>query len=191
MDNNLEKHSTQFSHKPSKVEYITQRFNIITNKLHTGPMIDELAKLTYDNQISHEPGVTMELARNAVLAVLNRRETQHALVEGIQLDVLSENHLLDEPLQSIVFEDRSTFGNDEILAEGITGTSGTISTSNFGLLDREKPGIIGLVDKLGKEDPDWTTTYLDDLLCAIVSSAAGKIAHTMDMGHDQNGLKFE
>jgi len=53
---------------------------------------------------------------------------------------------------------------------------GSIGWTNAGYLDKLKPGIIGEVDKIGKNDPELCSTFLDDQLGVIVAVSAAKIA---------------
>ncbi len=63
---------------------------------------------------------------------------------------------------------------DEVLAYGICNLYGSIALTNFGYVDKVKPGIIGRLN----DDPDYCHTFLDDIVGAIVASAASKLAHT-------------
>ena len=53
---------------------------------------------------------------------------------------------------------------------------GSIGLTNFGYVDKTKPGIIGRLDKLGK-DTDVCHTFMDDLIGAIAAAAASSVAH--------------
>ncbi|EGD50017.1 phosphatidylglycerophosphatase A, partial [Thermoanaerobacter ethanolicus JW 200] len=60
---------------------------------------------------------------------------------GIALDKLAEKDMLEEPLLSILKKDEPLYGIDEILALSITNVYGSIGLTNFGYLDKVKPGI--------------------------------------------------
>ncbi|SUP52401.1 Phosphatidylglycerophosphatase A [Weissella viridescens] len=73
-------------------------------------------------------------------------------------------------------EDSSTYGIDEQLVMSILGLYGTISWTNFGFLDRTKPGIIGELNDAQKNG-GRVNTFIDDLVAAIVAAAEARIAH--------------
>lgn len=159
----------------TKVEFIKWRFNELNIT------IESLAELVYQGQVKYSPKLKKEDCIDAVKSVLNKREIQHTLLTAINLDVLAEQNLLLGPLQNIVLEDRGTFGVDETLID-ISALYGTIALSNSFYLDKAKPGIIGEIDKIGK-NTDYCCTFLDDMLCVIVGCAIGKIAHLYDKGN--------
>ncbi|NLY62691.1 MAG: phosphatidylglycerophosphatase A [Erysipelothrix sp.] len=110
-----------------------------------------------------------------ILEILAKREVQHAIRTGIGLDRAAEEGLFeDKVLEDIIMRDESLYGVDEVLAYGICNLYGSIALTNFGYIDRVKPGIIGVLneDKTGQ-----CNTYLDDIIGAIAASAASKSAH--------------
>ncbi|WP_336770349.1 phosphatidylglycerophosphatase A [Bacillus bombysepticus] len=145
-------------------------------KLHQrGVKLEDLALIVIDLQKKYHPNLTLEVALENIDAVLHKREVQHATITGIELDELAEKNLLSEPLLSILRRDEPLYGVDEILALSIVNIYGSIGFTNFGYLDKVKPGIIGYLD--GK--PNGTiNTFLDDILCAIVASACSRMAHS-------------
>ena len=109
-----------------------------------------------------------------VTEILNKREVQNAVRTGIALDIMAEKRLLDDKiLEDLLLRDESLYGIDEVLAYGICNLYGSIALTNFGYIDRVKPGIIGRLN----DDPDACHTYLDDIIGAIAASAASKNAH--------------
>ncbi|AFS78849.1 phosphatidylglycerophosphatase A [Gottschalkia acidurici 9a] len=149
---------------------------IVIKKLEDrGVTIDDIADLVIELQKDYIK-ISMEQAKNNIESVLSKREVQHAILTGIQIDELAEKNLLEEPLLSIVKRDEPLYGVDEILTLGITNIYGTIGLTNFGYLDKLKLGIVGEVDRIGKET-DRVNTFLDDLICGIVAAACSKIAH--------------
>ena len=58
----------------------------------------------------------------------------------------------------------------------ICNVYGTIGLTNFGYVDKLKPGIIGKLDEIGKKT-NKCHTFLDDIIGAIAAAAASKIAH--------------
>ena len=61
-----------------------------TSLLDRGVKLEELAKLVVKAQKKHTPNITLEDAKNHIMSVLNKREVQHAILTGIELDRLSE-----------------------------------------------------------------------------------------------------
>ena len=99
-----------------------------------------------------------------------------AKVKGI-LDEFAEKKLLPEPLQTIVETDDGLFGIDEVLPLSIVNVYGSIGLTNFGYLDKTKYGIIKELDE-GKKN--GVNTFLDDIVAALASAAAARIAHSRD-----------
>ena len=83
-----------------------------------GVTIPEIAEIVYEMQIPFSPGLTIEECIESVDAVLMKREIQHAILVGVELDILAEQRKLSEPLQSIVEQDEGLFGVDETIALG-------------------------------------------------------------------------
>ncbi|GIP36420.1 phosphatidylglycerophosphatase A [Paenibacillus sp. J2TS4] len=141
-----------------------------------GVPIEEIAKIVYEMQAPYNKGLTLEDCIDSVQAVLKKREVQHALLVGIELDVLAEQKQLSEPLQSLVETDEGLFGCDETLALGSVLGYGSIAVTTFGHLDKHKIGIIKRLDtKIGK----GVHTFLDDLVASIAASASSRIAHRL------------
>ena len=66
------------------------------------------------------------------------------------------------------------FGIDEILALSIVNLYGSIGFTNYGYIDKVKPGI---VKNLDSQVDSHCNTFLDDLVGAVAAAAAGKLAH--------------
>ncbi len=110
-----------------------------------------------------------------VKEILNKREVQHATRTAIALDVMAEKSLIeDSVLLDVITRDESLYGVDEVLAYGICNLYGSIALTNFGYIDRVKPGIIG---GLNNAEDGMCHTHLDDIIGAIAASAASKNAH--------------
>lgn len=140
-----------------------------------GATIDEMAKILVELQKPYKPDIQKDKCAELILDVLSKREVQHAVITGIELDNLATSKMLSEPLQSIVEHDESLYGIDEIIALSITNVYGSIGLTNFGYLDKTKPGIIG---KLDNKYNGKVHTFIDDIVCALVAAAASKLAHT-------------
>jgi phosphatidylglycerophosphatase A len=106
----------------------------------------------------------------------------NAILTGIQLDILAEEDKLLQPLQEIVAEDEGLYGIDEILALSIVNVYGSIGFTNYGYIDKVKPGILA---ELNSHDGPRVHTFLDDIVGAIAASAASRLAHQYpDRAHD-------
>ncbi|MEY4479551.1 MAG: hypothetical protein RLZZ267_229 [Bacillota bacterium] len=146
----------------------------LTKLYERGVTLEDIASIVYEMQTKYNSKLTMEHCLGSVHRVMEKREIQHALLVGIELDVLAEKGLLSEPLQSIVQVDEGLFGCDETLALGSVFSFGSIGITTFGHLDKNKLGIIKSLDR---KDGTRVNTFLDDLVAAIASSAASRIAH--------------
>lgn len=140
-----------------------------------GVTVKDIAELVYDLQKDYIE-LTLEDAIENVERVIDKREIQHAILTGIAIDVLAEKGLIEEPLLSIIQRDESLYGIDEILALSITNVYGSIGFTNFGYLDKVKPGIIGKIDKMGKNS-NQVHTFLDDILGGIAAATCARMAH--------------
>ena len=139
-----------------------------------GVSLADIAEIVYDMQSPYNRELTMDDCLESVRMVLRKREMQHALLVGMELDVLAERGLLSEPLQSLVESDEPLFGCDETLALGSVLGYGSIAVTTFGHLDKAKTGIIRRLDtKAGKH----VHTFLDDLIASVAASASSRIAH--------------
>lgn len=139
-----------------------------------GVNLESIAEIVYEMQIPYNSQLTMESCLESVERVLKKRELQHAILVGIELDELCEQGKLSAPLQQIVASDEGLFGVDETIALGAVFTYGSIAVTTFGHLDKNKIGIISELDKCGDEK---VNTFLDDLVASVAASAASRIAH--------------
>lgn len=157
----------------------------VRQKLHDrGVTVDDIAEIVYKMQAPYSPELTMADCADSVLKVLRKREMQHALLVGIELDMLAEQGKLSEPLQSLVQSDEPLFGCDETLALGSVLGYGSIAVTTFGHLDKEKTGIIRRLDtKAGSH----VHTFLDDLIASVAASASSRIAHRFRDEEERNG----
>lgn len=139
-----------------------------------GVTIDEIATIVYEMQFPYNKGLTIEHCVESIKSVLKKREMQHAILVGIELDELAEKKMLSAPLQQIVEADEGLFGVDETIALGAVYTYGSIAVTTFGHLDKNKTGLISKLDtKVG----GGIHTFLDDLVASIAASAASRLAH--------------
>ena len=139
-----------------------------------GVSIVDIADLVMYLQKQYLPNLTLEECIHSVDSVLTKREVHNAILTGIQLDILAEENKLLQPLQEIVAEDEGLYGIDEILALSIVNVYGSIGFTNYGYIDKVKPGILA---KLNAHDGPRVHTFLDDIVGAIAASAASRLAH--------------
>ena len=147
-----------------------------THLRNRGVALADLAELVLRLQCAFVPGLDAAECLESVEAVLAKREVCNALLTGIALDELAERGALPEPLLSTVRHDDPLYGIDEVLALSIVNIYGSIGFTNFGYLDKVKPGVVGGVDRGGHAD-GRCNTFLDDLIAAVVAAAASRIAH--------------
>lgn len=139
-----------------------------------GVTIKDIAELVYFLQKNYHPQLTLEDCEENVRAVLSKREVQNAVLTGIHLDILAENGKLEEPLQSIIKTDEGLYGVDEILAFSIVNVYGSIGFTNYGYIDKLKPGILKY---LNDKSTGKCNTFLDDIVGAIAAAASSRLAH--------------
>ncbi len=140
-----------------------------------GVKIDDIAELVYYLQAKYFEELTMEDCRFNVERVLKKREVQHAILTGIQLDKLAEENKLDEPIQDIIHRDEKMYGIDEVIALSIVNVYGSIGFTSYGFIDKQKPGIL---KKLNAHENGQVHTFLDDIVGAIAAAASSRLAHS-------------
>lgn len=139
-----------------------------------GVKLDDIAELVYYLQADYHDNLKLEECLENVDAVLTKREVQNAILTGIQLDKLAEQKLLDEPLQETIETDESLYGIDEIIAFSIVNVYGSIGFTNYGFIDKQKPGIL---ERLNDRSTGEVHTFLDDIVGAIAAAASSRLAH--------------
>ncbi|MTD30439.1 phosphatidylglycerophosphatase A [Planomicrobium sp. YIM 101495] len=147
----------------------------------------DIADIVLEMQRPYNEGLTIEHCVESVESVLKKRELQHAILVGVEMDELAEQGKLSRPLQQIVGSDEGLFGVDEMIGLGAVLTYGSIAVTTFGHLDKNKIGIIRKLDtKIGGQ----VHTFLDDLIASIAACASSRIAHrTRDL--EEQGKTFE
>ncbi|MDQ0205614.1 phosphatidylglycerophosphatase A family protein [Alkalicoccobacillus murimartini] len=138
-----------------------------------GVTIEAIAEIVYDLQKPYAANLDLASCIESTDAVLNKREIQHAILVGVELDELAEKGLLSEPLLSMVKQDEGLFGVDETIALGSVFGFGSIAVTTFGYLDKQKVGIIDELDNKKHQ----VHTFLDDLVASIAASASARLAH--------------
>lgn len=140
-----------------------------------GVLLDDIVELVMFLQGKYHPDVLKDEVLLMVKGVIAKREVQHAILTGIMIDKVAESEVdMDETLRAILMADESLYGIDEVLAYGICNLYGSIALTNYGYIDREKPGILANINDHGQQ----CNVFLDDIVGAIAASAASKIAHT-------------
>lgn len=139
-----------------------------------GVEIAQIAELVLFLQKDYFPSLTLEECEKHIDAVLSKREVQNAVLTGIQLDMLAEEGKLLSPLQEMIENDEGLYGCDEVLALSIVNVYGSIGFTNFGYVDKLKPGVL---KKLNDKHAEGCHTFLDDIVGAIAASASSRIAH--------------
>lgn len=140
-----------------------------------GVSIKDIAELVYYLQSGYFENLSMDICIHNVNRVLSKREVQHAILTGIQLDVLAEENKLTEPLQDIIHRDEGLYGIDEVIAFSIVNVYGSIGFTSYGFIDKQKPGIL---KKLNDHSGGHVHTFLDDIVGAIAAAASSRLAHS-------------
>lgn len=142
--------------------------------IERGVDVKDIAEIVYEMQSPYAPDLTMDACIESVEAVLQKREMQHAILVGIELDKLAEKKMLSEPLQTIVEQDEGLFGIDETIAIGAVFSYGSIAVTTYGHLDKAK---IGIIKKLDSKTGTGVHTFLDDLVASVAANASSRLAH--------------
>lgn len=142
--------------------------------LERGVTIQAIAEIVYEMQAEYNDTLTMEECIDSVDRVLEKREIQHAILVGIELDKLAEKKQLSEPLQQIVESDEGLFGVDETIALGAVFGYGSIAVTTYGHLDKKK---IGVIKHLDTKTVEGVHTFLDDIVASIAANASSRLAH--------------
>lgn len=139
-----------------------------------GVTLEDIAELVMFLQKDYITDLTLADCIQSVHSVLTKREVHNAIITGVQLDILAEEKKLMSPLQAIIEDDEGLYGIDEILALSIVNVYGSIGFTNYGYIDKVKPGIL---KKLNSHDGKNVHTFLDDIVGAIAAAAASRLAH--------------
>ncbi|GAK04520.1 low temperature requirement C protein [Geomicrobium sp. JCM 19037] len=138
-----------------------------------GVTVEDIGHIVYALQHPYAEDLTISECIDSVDAVLMKREIQHAILVGVELDCLAEKQQLSAPLQALVESDEGLFGVDETIALGSVFGFGSIAVTTFGYLDKEKTGVIRDLDRASER----VNTFLDDLVCSIAANASARLAH--------------
>lgn len=147
-----------------------------------GVKLRDIANLVYFLQSDFFPNITIEKCEFNVKKVLSKREVQNAVITGVELDKLAEANKLSSPLQEILYHDDSLYGIDEIISLSIVNIYGSIGYTNYGYIDKVKPGVLA---KLNQHENGKVHTFLDDIVGAIAAAASSRIAHSIERTGDE------
>ena len=139
-----------------------------------GVTLNDIADLVYYLQSKYHPALEMSECLENVDRVLSKREVQNTILTGIELDILAEQGQLQEPLSRILLDDEGLYGVDEVLALSIVNVYGSIGFTNYGYIDKKKPGILA---DLNDKNSGKCHTFLDDIVGAIAAAASSRLAH--------------
>ncbi|WP_028988002.1 phosphatidylglycerophosphatase A family protein [Thermicanus aegyptius] len=142
-----------------------------------GVTLEDIADLVFFLQKPYHDDLTKEECLFNVQRVLEKREIQNAIITGIQLDLLAEQNALLQPLQHMIETDEGLYGIDEILAFSIVNVYGSIGFTNYGYIDKVKPGVL---KKLNDKNDGYIHTFLDDIVGALAAAASSRLAHTRE-----------
>jgi phosphatidylglycerophosphatase A len=137
--------------------------------------LEPMVQMVYDLQVPYNPDLTLDECKRHLLGVLRKQQTFHAIDLCVRIDKGVENKEFGAQFQEIVANDEGLYGLDETVNTSISKMYGMIAITNFGYLDKEKPGIIGELDS--DHENGHCNTYIDDTVCAIVSAACARLAH--------------
>lgn len=140
-----------------------------------GVTLNDIAELVYYLQSSYHESLELSLCLHNVERVLSKREVQNAILTGVQLDKLAEQGVLEEPLQDMLKKDEGLYGVDEVIALSIINLYGSIGFTNYGFIDKQKPGIL---KRLNDKSTGECHTFLDDIVGAIAAAASSRLAHS-------------
>lgn len=146
-----------------------------------GVELKDISDIVFDLQKSYVEDLTHEMCLHNVEKVLDKREVQNAVITGIELDIAAESGHLSPVLSDLLLRDEGLYGIDEILCLSIVNVYGSIGLTNFGYVDKIKPGIIG---KLNDEKSNCCNTFIDDVVGALAAAAASRIAHAQPQLED-------
>lgn len=146
-----------------------------------GVELKDISDIVFDLQKSYVDNLTHEMCLHNVEKVLDKREVQNAIITGIELDIAAESGHLSPVLSDLLMRDEGLYGIDEILCLSIVNVYGSIGLTNFGYVDKIKPGIIG---KLNDEKSNCCNTFIDDVVGALAAAAASRIAHAQPQIED-------
>lgn len=171
------------NYKKNRYKYPVEELTVYAKEAleRRGVKLEEIAEIIYELQGSYIEDLDMETCMYHLNKVLEKREVVHAILTGIAIDELAEKDMLDDPILSIIKSDEGLYGIDEILPLSIVNIYGSIGLTNFGYLDKEKIGIIKMLDR---SKDNVVNTFLDDIVAALAAASASRLAHSYQKKED-------
>ncbi len=151
------------------------RMNVETLK-ERGVSVEQIADIAFAQQSKWTDQISMQDCIDSVEKILSLRDTFHILQLGAEIDRLTEENLIREPLREILNSDLGMFGIDELFGLELAGIYGTIGKTNFGDIDVNKPAVVAELNYGGKKDKTKCHTFLDDIVGAIGAAASTRVA---------------
>src|SRR5699024_12269927 len=99
-----------------------------------GVKLQDIAELVYYLQAKYFNDLTLDMCLYNVNRVLSKRDVQHAVLTGIELDVLAEKNQLSEPLLDIIKRDEGLHGNHDVIAYTIVNVYASLGIPSHGQL---------------------------------------------------------
>ena len=153
--------------------------NIQTLK-ERGVTVKDIAEIAHMQQSKWSDEISMKDCIDSVEKILSLRDTFHILQLGAEIDRLTEENLIKEPLREILHTDLGMFGIDELFGLEIAGLYGTIGKTNFGDIDVNKPLIVSKLNAEGKGANPMCHTFLDDIVGAVAAAASTRVAQIIN-----------
>ena len=141
-----------------------------------GVSVQEIAEVAHMQQSKWSDDISLKDCVDSVEKILSLRDTFHLLQLGAEIDRLTEENLIREPLREILHQDLGMFGIDELFGLELAGLYGTIGKTNFGDIDVNKPLVVARLNSDGKENKEACHTFLDDIVGAIAAAASTRVA---------------
>ena len=167
----------------SRTEMLSMNIDTLEER---GVSVQDIAEVAFAQQSKWSKDISIQDCIESVEKILSLRDTFHILQLGAEIDRLTEDNLIKEPLRTILHEDLGLFGIDELFGLEIAGLYGTIGKTNFGDIDVNKPLIVGTLNHDGKGESDACHTFLDDIVGAIAAAASTRVAQ---MANENEALK--
>lgn len=157
------------------VSPMSKKAFIISGLYKLGVNISDIAEIVYTEQSVYLDDITRSECIDAVSSVLGKYEVQHAVLVALELDRLVNEGSIKEPLNQVLIDDSPNFGVDEIIVKSALNVYGSVADTNFGYLDKVKPGIIGTLNDRQKNG-ESITIFMDDAVAALAACAEALVA---------------
>ncbi|MFH5881163.1 MAG: phosphatidylglycerophosphatase A [Candidatus Izemoplasmataceae bacterium] len=145
-----------------------------------GVTVKDIAEIAHMQQSKWSNDISMKECIDSVEKILSLRDTFHILQLGAEIDRLTEENLIKEPIREILHSDLGMFGIDELFGLEIAGLYGTIGKTNFGDIDVNKPLIVAKLNEDGKGANPKCHTFLDDIVGAVAAAASTRVAQVIN-----------